>query len=122
MKKTNGKHGPRVSTGIKMGDIVDTSKIKFAPSPNRGSAYQEVIDRIEKLPVNKSFELPTPQGVSVESFHNRLTMAFQRIKPKLKPGTRMRKGTTLEGNVVISVVPTAKPKGKAKKSKAKASK
>lgn len=122
-RKAAGKsQGPRVSTStLKIGQSVKTDKIEFAPSPNRGSAYQPLIDKVEKTPVNESFVVPLPPGVTTESFHNRLTMAFQRVKPKLKPGTKMRKGTDVQGNVVISIMPIKPAKSKSKP-KAKASK
>lgn len=103
----------RVSS-LKLGAVTDTTKVEFA-SANHGSMYQPVIEAVERLAVNKSITVPLPAGVSSKSMHNRLTMAFQRTPPTLKPGTLVRKGTDVKGNVVISVLAVKKGKKTVKK-------
>ena len=110
--------GPRVNaTALKIGKVIKTSAVKFKPSRRAGTIYQPIIDKIEKLDRNESFIVPTPKGITAQVFHNRMNMALARKRPQMKPGLTYRKGTDINGDVIISSVDAKKPKKAASKSR-----
>lgn len=110
--------GPRVEAeALKIGKVVKTSAVKFKPSRRAGTIYQPIIDKIEKLGRNESFTVPTPKGITAQVFHNRMNMALARKRPQMKPGLTYRKGTDINGDVIISSVDVKKPKKAATKSR-----
>lgn len=115
------------------GEIVKVDGLELKTGERRGSCYDGIYAKLEKLKPGDAFIVPIPKGVESRVFHNRTNAAIRRGPVKAPAGCMFRKRTTVDGKVAICCVKVgesnkqlnAKAKGGVKapaKPKAKAAK
>lgn len=86
------------------GEIVKVDGLELKTGERRGSCYDGIYAKLEKLKPGDAFIVPIPKGVESRVFHNRTNAAIRRGPVKAPAGCMFRKRTTVDGKVAICCV------------------
>lgn len=104
------------------GGIQSLDKIEFKTGERRGSQYDGIYAKLEKLKAGQVFTVEVPKGVDTRTFHNRTNAAIRRGPVQPPEGCIFRKRTTVDGLVAVCCLKSGESTAAVKPAKVKSKK
>lgn len=102
VKKASSKKTSAPEVSLKISKPVSTAGVKFKTPDARGTQYQPLLDKMQKMKKGETLPVDVPKGITARVLHNRLNSVFRRFEPKAPKGCQFSKHTLADGRIGIT--------------------